>query len=190
MKVMIIILLLEAVLFARTALMIDVSSSMDTNGNKEKIEQVIKKYRSSHEHDVYTFSNSVTKVDSSYNITFGGGTSISNAIKHISLQKDITLMFLLTDGQPSSKQATLNAFDESKKRLKICTIFLSNNSTIPQVLDDISSKVFSVYQIDQAFENCERVKYKMLNELIIENKEQEAFLQNLLTNDQQGIIGY
>jgi len=197
MKFTILITIFLIDIFAwNTTFLIDFSASMDTASNKQVINKLIKSKLKAGDVKLYSFSNTVKRIttDDSF-VEFSGGTNLSNALEKVTNDINTSIIYLISDGMPNSSENVLSVYNSIKNRVRICTIFLSDDNQPPKILKDISFKIFTENELqNSSILHCEKIKQKIINDLnrnkFIENPEQDLFFKNLKKQKHKGKVYY
>lgn len=145
--------------------LIDLSSSMAADEISKPIKQVVEAYLKKNI-DVYGFNDNIKKIKNTSEIIMNGGTDLNKALLHISkIKEKINSLVLITDAILEDEEKLIKTSKKIRKNgTVICSVYIGNTSTsIPQILTNISDKLFKTTDINNAYLECEKVKKEHLS---------------------------
>lgn len=150
------VLLVATTLFANndSVFLVDTSGSMSKKVIRTKVAKVVDTYLKN-DVAVIGFNSVAYDVFNVKDLKFKGNTLLGKALKK-SIHHSISYIVIMTDGNPSDKEETLNNAKVLKEQgVKICSIYISENKNkAPKILTDISDAIFVTNDIGKIKKLC------------------------------------
>jgi nucleoside-triphosphatase THEP1 len=159
-KIFVTLLLMISATNARELLMIDTSGSV--SGNAKEVKEIVRKYLKT-SGEVLAFASSPYFVKNENELTFGGGTALSLALKKVQ-SLGVNYLTIVTDGEANNENESIRIANELKRQgVKICGVYVSNGSAIPKSFKLIADRTYGVSQINKALDVCnDSVKQELI----------------------------
>ena len=152
-KSLVISILLSSLVFADDILLLDTSGSLSTPQVQKEITDIARIHIDLGK-DVLGFSDNVYPIDSLQDVKFGGNTNLSAGLKE-AYASNYDYVVLVTDGEPNSNEKTIQEAKLLKESgVKICSVFISDQSRVPLVLAKISDEIFFTSDIKESLKLC------------------------------------
>ena len=153
------VLVLWTHLSAKDLLMVDTSGSVKSS--KEEVKSIVHRYLKQHD-NVLAFASKPYFVKSEDDLSFGGGTELSLALKKIQ-PLGIDFLVIVTDGIPNEPEEAIKIAKELKNSgVTICGIYVSDSLDVPQTFEMIADRTFAVTQFNQAITHCTNIREDLM----------------------------
>ena len=154
------LVLLSSVAIANNLLVVDTSGSL--LGHEKEVQEIVKKYLKK-SGKVLAFNSSPYFIKKAEELNFTGGTALSLALEKVK-SENVDFLTIITDGLPNNEAKSIEVANELKQQgIKICGVFVSNDSKVPNTFELIADKTFVIKDINKALELCnDSVKNNLL----------------------------
>ena len=159
-SILIVVAVLGVSLSAKDLLIVDTSGSVTSHA--QEVTEMVRSYLKTHQ-NVLAFSSKPYFVKSEKDLQFGGSTALSLALDEIEPIGRNFYITIVTDGEPDNNLEAIKAAHKLRKSgVKICAVYVSNNHNVPEVLNAIADKTFSVNQFSKAIYECSAIKDELI----------------------------
>lgn len=147
-----------------TIVLMDLSASMFRN--EKAVKKLVKDYLKQNI-PLIGFNDTAFEIKKEHEVVMGSNTNLTSALKYTNHYKNINYLLIATDGIPNNEDTVRKEISNLKQQgVKICSIYLSkNNSQPPQVIQDISDKVFTSNSLYSAHNMCKKIQKKWVAEM-------------------------
>ncbi|WP_428739382.1 hypothetical protein [Sulfurimonas sp.] len=146
-----------ALAFTASASLADDMLIVDTSGslaNKQKeVRAVVNQYLKK-SIKVLAFNSSPYFVKHERELNFNGDTALSLALNKVQTE-NINFLTIVTDGLPNDEEESIKVANRLKQQgVKICAVFISDNSEIPKTFNLIADRSFIISDVNKALDTC------------------------------------
>lgn len=154
-NITLVILVLLTHVSAKDLLLVDTSGSVQSR--KEDVKTIVHKYLKKYD-NVLAFASKPYFVKSEDDLSFGGGTALSLALKKVQ-PLGIDFLVIVTDGIPDEPEEAIKIAKELRSSgVTICGVYVSENLDVPATFEMIADKTFAVTQFNQAISHCTNIR--------------------------------
>jgi len=186
-KVVAFVCLMLAALHAQTAVLVDISDSMQ--GNEPLLERSVKDLANKLRRiKVYAFGSRVIEItDYSSFVCNGGGTNMSEALGRAQGIKS-EVIFIITDGMPNNPNKVRGKATELRRAgMKICTVYVGNQDSAEAFMRQISDAVYMPHTLGSLLDPCFRHARENNWQVALVKEQDDRQLDSMKTNGFQNV---
>lgn len=158
-SIVLVALVMLTQLNARDLLMVDTSGSVESNA--KELKNIVRKYLRTSK-NVLAFNSKPYFVQSENELSFGGSTALSLALKKVQ-PLGIDFLIVLTDGSPDNPEKSIAMARKLRDSgVTICGVYVSDSLEVPKTFELIADKTFAVNQFNDAVTNCTDIRQDLM----------------------------